>query len=456
MMATQELKRETFRTSRLLDFMNRKELIAQTGHQPAAWPMVVLKELVDNALDACEDRGIAPVVQVKVDQAGITVSDNGPGIPVETIEGVLDFSIRVSNREAYISPTRGAQGNALKTIVAMPFVLSGEEQGGRADISTNGMLHEIGVTVDRVRQEPVVTHETHPDENVKTGTVVRVNWPASASSILKEAKSRFLQIAEDYTWLNPHLSISINWFGEAHEVAPTDPSWKKWLPSDPTSPHWYRLDNIERLISACISRDASQGTNRTVREFISGFRGLTSTGKQKALLDTTGMARMNLSELVDRNRLSTERIHKLLIAMKAYTKQVKPEALGIIGKDHLAARCVALGAEMESFQYRLAKGETDGVPWVIETAFVWLGDAAEAERRLITGVNWSPGILNPFRELGNLGNSLDTILAQQHASRNEPVVLVLHMASARVEYTDRGKSAVVIDGDRDADEAEEK
>ncbi len=41
------LDRTTFSTSRLLDFCNRKELIAQTGHQPDAWPLVVLKELVD-------------------------------------------------------------------------------------------------------------------------------------------------------------------------------------------------------------------------------------------------------------------------------------------------------------------------------------------------------------------------------------------------------------------------
>ncbi len=50
-----QLQRVTLRTSRLLDFCSRKELIAQTGHQTDAWPLVELKELVDNALDACED-----------------------------------------------------------------------------------------------------------------------------------------------------------------------------------------------------------------------------------------------------------------------------------------------------------------------------------------------------------------------------------------------------------------
>ena len=64
--------------------------------------------------------------------------------------------------------------------------------------------------------------------------------------------------------------------------------------------------------------------------------------------------------------------------------------------------------------------------------------------RVITGVNWSPGIVNPFRSLGRSGQSMDAILQEQRAGRYEPVVMLLHMAMPRVEFTDRGKSAVVV------------
>src|SRR5262245_24008166 len=50
-----KLARTTFATSRLLDFASEKELIAQTGHDVDDWPLVIVKELVDNALDACEE-----------------------------------------------------------------------------------------------------------------------------------------------------------------------------------------------------------------------------------------------------------------------------------------------------------------------------------------------------------------------------------------------------------------
>ncbi len=41
--AAARLERTTLRTSRLLDFCSRKELIAQTGHQPDAWPLVEVR-----------------------------------------------------------------------------------------------------------------------------------------------------------------------------------------------------------------------------------------------------------------------------------------------------------------------------------------------------------------------------------------------------------------------------
>jgi signal transduction histidine kinase len=82
------LERSTFLTNRLLDFASEKELTAQTGHPPAEWPLVIVKELVDNALDACEEAGIAPEIGVRVGTHGITVMDNGPGLPAKVVAGV--------------------------------------------------------------------------------------------------------------------------------------------------------------------------------------------------------------------------------------------------------------------------------------------------------------------------------------------------------------------------------
>jgi hypothetical protein len=225
--------------------------------------------------------------------------------------------------------------------------------------------------------------------------------------------------------------------------APTNPAWCKWKPSDPTSPHWYTPAHLERLIGAYVAHDADNGRERTVRELVSEFRGLSGTSKQAAVLDATGLARAPLSALVKGNGFDHRKVELLLAAMKAHSAPVKPALLGVIGKEHFRARLAAAGCEMESFQHRRTMQIEDDIPFVIETAFAWCPDATE--RRLITGVNWSPAVAaNPFRELGHFGTSLDTILARARCDTDDPVILVLHIALPRAEFTDRAKSALVM------------
>lgn len=439
------LERATFTTSRLLDFCNDKELTAQTGHERAVWPLVILKELLDNSLDACEEAALPPRITVSVESDKITVADNGPGMSADTVRGILDFAVRVSSREAYTSPTRGAQGNALKCVLAIPFVLDG--QRGRVDIETRGQRHEITFGVDPIRQSPVVSLESPGTQNVKNGTAVRVWWPDSACSELADAEAQFLQLASDYTLLNPHLALSVDWQGRKSITKATNPKWSKWLPSEPTSPHWYRPADLERLICAYIGHDQDRGTDRSVREFVKEFRGLTGTAKQKIVLEASGLSRTRLPELANGEGVNSDLIGSLLRAMQEHSKPVKPAALGVIGKDHLARRFKELGVVMESFDYkRVFDRDEDGLPVVIETAFGWRGEDCEEERRIVTGVNWSPGIVNPFRELGSsYGDGLAALLEKRYAGRTEPIVFFLHCACPRVRYTDRGKSAVVIE-----------
>jgi DNA topoisomerase VI subunit B len=456
----QKVIRTAFTTDRSLEFLSRKELIAQTGHEPESWPLVVLKELMDNALDACEEAVIQPEIKVAVDGETITVADNGPGIPRQVVKDMLDFTQRVSAREAYVAPDRGAQGNALKTIVAMPFALNREEQG-RVEIAAQGIRHEIALWVDPIRQQPVINHVEHADENAVKGTVVRVHWgtePAvnleesgddlgeepgeSSCSILQRAKFRFLQFADDFTFLNPHLALTVRWQDEQFQVPAGASGWNKWRPSDPAPACWYDVERFERLIGACVAHDANAGADRTVRELVADFRGLASTAKQKAVLEECGLARTKLSALTGQQGIDRAAAQRLLDAMKNHSKPVRAKSLGIIGKDFLAGKFAEIGCEMESFKYARRDGVIDDTPWVLEMAFAW--SPRLQKRRMITGVNFSPAIENPFRKLG-AHRSLDGVLAEQRAGRDEPVVLLIHLTYPRAEFSDRGKSALVIE-----------
>ena len=125
-MTKEVLQRKAFSISRLAEFVSESELVKQIGHPVADWPLVIAKELIDNALDEAEEAGTAPSIEIMVESDSISVSDRGRGIPAETVEKLINYSTRTSSRAAYVSPTRGAQGNALQTIIAMPFALARE------------------------------------------------------------------------------------------------------------------------------------------------------------------------------------------------------------------------------------------------------------------------------------------------------------------------------------------
>ena len=436
------LQRVVFKTDRLGEFVGRRELTAQIGHQPDEWPLVLLKEALDNSLDACEEALAPPelTIDVSTDHGAVTIEDNGPGIAADTVRNILDYTSRTSSREAYVSPTRGAQGNALKTILAMPFALNGGS--GTSIIESRKVRHEITFRVDQLRQRPVIDHQQTPSLLSK-GARLRVDLACS----LDDAEAEFLQIADDFAWVNPHLRLRVVWDGvERICREPSDPDWRKWRACDPTAAHWYDEPRLTRYLAAHVARDQDHGRTRTIREFIAELRGFAGSAKQKQVLDRTGLTRALLSSLFGPDGSpASDRIANLLAALKTLSKPVKPLDLGLIGKEHLLACFKAVGLEAETFKYQKVAGvDADDLPWVVETAFGWCPSLEQ--RRIVAGVNWSVALGNPFRSFGRTGEGLESLLAEERAGRNEPVVFVLHFACPRTQYTDRGKSAIVLPG----------
>jgi DNA topoisomerase-6 subunit B len=171
-----KIARNVFTTSRLAEFASVSELTKQVGSEPDRWPLIIVKELVDDALDACEESGVPPVITVEVStrKGTISVADNGPGIDPTTVERIIDFQKKTSNREAFVGPTRGQQGNALQTILAMPFALDGTE--GQTVIEARRIAHRITFTIDVVRREPRIGH-VQDSSVVQNGTRITVQWP---------------------------------------------------------------------------------------------------------------------------------------------------------------------------------------------------------------------------------------------------------------------------------------
>jgi DNA topoisomerase VI subunit B len=431
----QTFERATFTTNRAMEFFTEKELQMRIGYSKHLWPVVLLKELIDNALDACENAGIQPAIEVTIEPDSLSVKDNGPGLPVSTLERSLDYMVRVSDKSHYVSPTRGQLGNALKCLWAAPFVADGEY--GHVEVSTGGLNHHIEVTLDRIAQKPCVNH-TSSDGFVKTGTLVKIHWSGIACYPDESILNEFYKLIAEFSLYNPHASITLNLPADKPSCFhATHPGWEKWLANNPTSPHWYTPERLRSLIAAYIALEQSGGRAKTVREFVSEFAGLTGTAKQKAVTERVGLSGAYLHDLIDGADIHSGKVLRLLDAMKSESRPVKSKALGVIEEAHIVQW---LNRFCNSTRYRKTEGITpDGLPYILEVAFgIQRNDVTQ--RLILAGLNWSPVLKIPFNEIYNL-------LSQFRVDEHDPVLVVVHLACPMLNFTEAGKGAIALPSD---------
>ena len=284
-----KLQRTTFEISRAAEYFDARQLSALVGVSQAEFASVCLKELVDNSLDACETAGVPPVVGVKVERGAelglirLSVSDNGPGIPAEVVGKVLDYNVRVSDKAAYRSPTRGAQGNALKTVVGIPYALGSREP---ITIESQGVSHRIKPWVDPAG---AVHFDYGSAETLleATGTTVSLEMPGflpDDSHVDSYVEQDFdpLHWVRSFAAFNPHATVSYQGKTDGSEEAEIyksthQGSFKKYVPSQPTSAHWYGAGSFKVLVFSHIGHARKGGrdlplTRRTVAKPLASWR----------------------------------------------------------------------------------------------------------------------------------------------------------------------------------------
>jgi hypothetical protein len=241
-----------------------------------------------------------------------------------------------------------------------------------------------------------------------------------------------------YAVFNPHAGLTLEDARGPRAYRCTDPTWRKWLPSAPTSPHWYTVEKLHDLIAAYLTKERETRRTRTVREFVSEFAGLSGTAKQKAVCEAAGLARAQLADLVSGENVDLVKVGRLLTAMQAESRPIKPDTLGRIGEEHLTHRLAASGCcRPESIRYKCVRDvDDDGLPFVIETAFGVLSEEYEDYgRSILVGVNWSPSLMLPFR-------TMPDTLQEARVDGRDPVIVLAHLARPGAQFIDRGKGVL--------------
>jgi hypothetical protein len=126
-------------------FLDPATLSQKAGCQPDELPALVLKELVDNALDA----GAHVTLTQSADGAHWIVSDDGPGIDHDQAPELFAVNRPLRSSKLVRLPTRGMLGNGLRVVTAWARTLTVDTRGVRLVLAVDPTTGRTVVT-DRV------------------------------------------------------------------------------------------------------------------------------------------------------------------------------------------------------------------------------------------------------------------------------------------------------------------
>jgi hypothetical protein len=433
-MSAPSFRRDHFSVDRAAEYFSVDELRAQTGAPALEFGHVILKELIDNALDAAETAGRAPVVDVRCLTTPTTillsVADNGNGISDEIVASLLDFSTRTSDKSAYRSPTRGAQGNATKCAFGIPIALGASAT--RMTIEGAGSRHEITISVS-VAGDLEIDHPP-PRKGPAGGARITISFPNGCAWNPREW-------IEGFALFNPHARFTLTTFAQNSEL-PADwirrgqssdrlfseakqievLSFKptgnphKYSASDPTPAAWYSSEEIRRL-AYLKARDYPA---TTVKDFVKSFKGASRKASEIA-----GSFPKLLKDA------DAKRLHAALLAA---TESPRPETLGRVGREHMRA---ALGGDR--FRYAHIFGTAGGLPFLVECG---IAEIVGGPQRRVFGMNFSTTLSqDPIRSESAVGWSGVSALLDRELS-DAPIAFAFHLVMPRLPSLDRAKSRV--------------
>ena len=225
-------------------FRNLNTLGQKAGVPKDRLAALVLKELVDNALDtgaACSVAYCEPTGRPAAHGVEYNVTDDGPGISGDDDELAVLFSIRrpLTSTKLVRLPTRGALGNGLRVVVGAVLA-----SGGRLTVETYGRKVEISPQDDGT-SKVLRLHGVYDEHALwGGGTIITVSFgpelaPKSPASALYMADLAIRMRGESSYGSRP-AGLARNKFEGSSAGAKS-------------SPHWYDADAFYDLCQASAS-----------------------------------------------------------------------------------------------------------------------------------------------------------------------------------------------------------
>ena len=401
--------------------------------------LTVVKEAVDNSLDACEEARILPEISVEIRQSSlnsfnyvVTVEDNGPGLIRSQIPKVF-AKLLYGSKFFKLSQSRGQQGIGISAAVLYAQLTTGKPAKITSRISPEEPAHYYELQIDVKKNAPEILKEEKVEWEREHGTKIEL---ALEAEYLKGNQS-VDQYVRQTAIINPHVTIVytnpkdefFSYVRASEELPP--------LPKE-IKPHPYGVE------IGLLMRMLEKTQARALQSFLTSEFSRVGAGTAKKICQNASL----LPETKPK-KMTREEAEKLIKGI-AETDIIKPpiDCISPIGEELMKK---GLKKEVEAEFYCSVSRPAEvyrGNPFVVETAIAYGGDAPKnnqinlmrfanrvpllyqqgacAVTEALTSVNWKPYGIQQTGKSFPVG----------------PLVIIVHIASVWVPFTSEAKEAI--------------
>ncbi|NWF96396.1 MAG: DNA topoisomerase VI subunit B [Candidatus Thorarchaeota archaeon] len=410
------------------EFFYRNRQMAGFGNQVQAVYSTV-RELVENSLDACEDIGTLPRIQVELneDETGtltIVVSDNGSGVPADQVAdafGTVFYGSKYNLRQR-----RGTFGLG----VTMAVLYGQVTTNSPVEIHTRtscGSGERFRILIDIENNRPII-EDRAPAVRDTTGTTVNIRLKGD----LKRARDRVLEYLRLTTVGTPHAEIQASIAGQTIVFGP----WCRTVPPKtvPTKPH-PRAADLE-LLRRLISKSRSE---TRLRDFlVSSFQqlGNQTASRLLAFLSLDGSRRIET--------LSRDELIVLSKALKTFDGVLPPSSDGLspIGEESFL-NSVAAVLDCRPLGYACSSvRDWEGYPFIVEGVLAIGAGTSDLDFPLLYRFANRVPLLYDAAEcvLTRVNRGLGWSRYSTGLTGNP--ILAVHVCSTRIPYKEAGKQSI--------------
>lgn len=418
-------------------FEKNRHLLGFDNPQKAL--ITVVKEAVDNSLDACEEAKILPEIKVELkelaeDRYRVIVEDNGPGIVKEQIPRIFG-KLLYGSKFHRLRQSRGQQGIGISAAVLYAQLTTGKPIKIIARTAENKPTNVYELHIDTIKNEPEITSESIlSSSTMKHGVRVELDV---AGKFVKSKHSPYEYISQ-CAIMNPYAKFS---FKEPDGTKTVFERVIDKLPTPPKEikPHPYgiELGILLRMLKNARSRN------------VSGFlRNDFSRMGAKAIQEVCAKAKIDPS--LDAKKLTRDEAEKLLKAMQTVQLMAPPtNCLSPLGEEAILA---GLKKEIKADFYAAVSRPPAvyrGYPFQIEAGIAYGGELdPQGAAKVVRFANRVPLLY----ELSACASSeaVTEVNFKRYGLEQTggkgmpsgPVLLLVHMASVWVPFTSESKEAI--------------